>query len=114
MFSLSNNHFISESNILRYYWSMMENSEKKAHHSQERVKSTEKRSSRSFKSFASTVAATERMKRTSGLERHKQESGQEREGRSHSKDNRASVQHTGEQEFHNIFLYKIRSVKISK
>ena len=70
----------------------MDKSEKKV---QERVKSTEKRSSRSFKSFASTVAATERMKRTSGSGRHKQESGQEREGRSHSKDNRGTAQHQG-------------------
>ena len=74
---------------------MMDNSEKKAQYSQERAKSAEKRSSRSFKSFASTVAATERMKRTSGSGRHKQESRQEREVRSHSKDSRGPAEHTG-------------------
>ena len=83
----------------------MENSEKKAQHSLERVKSAEKSSSRSFKSFASTVAATERMKRCSGSGRHKQESGQEREGRSNSKDSKASAQHTGEQEFLSLRFY---------
>ena len=74
---------------------MMDNSEKTAQYSKERAKSAETRSSRSFKSFASTVAATERMKRTSGSGRHKQESGQQREGRSHSKDNRGTAQHQG-------------------
>ena len=75
---------------------MMDNSEKKGQYSKERVKSAEKRSSRSFKSFVSTVAATERMKRSSGSWRNKQQSGQEREGRSHSKDDRGSAEHQGE------------------
>ena len=74
----------------------MENSKMKSQHSQERVKTTEKRSSRSFKSLASTVAATERMKRTSGSERNKQESLHDSERRRHSKDNRGLVEHTGE------------------
>ena len=74
---------------------MMNNSEKKSQHSQERIKSAEKRSSRSFKSLASTVAATERMKRTSGSGRHKQQSGKEREGRSHSKNSKVAAEHTG-------------------
>ena len=73
----------------------MENSEKK-NHSQERVKSTERRSSRSFKSFASTVAASEKMKRTSGSGRQNQEPLQESGGRSQSKDGMGSDEHPGE------------------
>ena len=94
---------------------MMDNSEKKAQHSQERVKSAEKRSSRSFKSFVSTVAATERMKRSSGSGRHNQQSGQKREGRSHSKDDRGSAEHQGENSTSQIyFTGRTFSLNVSK
>ena len=83
---------------------MMDNSEKKGQYSKERVKSAENRSSRSFKRFVSTVAATERMKRSSGSGRHKQQSGQEREGRSHSKDDRGSAEHQGENSTSRIYF----------
>ena len=68
----------------------MENSEKK-NHSQERVKSTERRSSRSFKSFASTVAATEKVKRSSVSGRQKQEPLPKSGRRSQSKDGENAI-----------------------
>ena len=92
----------------------MENSEKKGQHSQERVKSTEKRSSRSFKSFASTVAATERVKRTSVTGRHKQESCQEREGKSQSKDGRGSAQYKGKHAFPELEVFPHRYSKLKR
>ena len=58
--------------------------EKNLHYSEEKVKPSEKRSSKSWKSLAVQVTNSERMKRTSGSVKHKNGIGHESEGRSHS------------------------------
>ena len=60
----------------------MENSEKRTHLSREDSKSSEKRSSRKWKSLASTITASERMKNAAG--RSKQESQREDGGKRRS------------------------------
>ena len=61
-------------------------SEKNVQYSEEKSKSSVKRSSRSWKSLASQVTNSERMKRTSGSVKHKNGFGQQGEGRHHSRE----------------------------
>ena len=58
--------------------------EKNVRYSKEKVKPSEKRSSKSWKSLAAQVTNSERMKRTSGSVKHKNGAGHESEGRSQS------------------------------
>ena len=91
---------------------MIENSEKK-NHSQERVKSTERRSSSSFKSFASTVAATEKVKRSSVSGRQKQEPLPKSGRRSQSKNGRGSAEQTGENAIPKFVVFPPRFILYS-
>ena len=63
-------------------------SEKNVQYSEEKSKSSAKRSSKSWKSLASQVTNSERMKRTSGSVKHKNGFEQEGEGRHHSRERR--------------------------
>ena len=66
------------------YKAIKEATEKNVHYSKEKVKPSEKRSSKSWKSLAAQVTNSERMKRTSGSVKHKNGFGHESEGRSQS------------------------------
>ena len=61
---------------------MKEITEKNAQYSEEKLKSSEKKSSRNWKSLAAQATNSERTKRTSGSIKHNNVVEQEREGRS--------------------------------
>ena len=85
---------------------ILENTEKNVQYSQGKSKSSEKRSSRSWKGFASQVAISEKLKKTSGSIKQKNQFGHEGEGRSHSKERGATAGHEGNSNLGNSSLHQ--------